>query len=167
MKSFTPIHRFLTPDDKNDLELFCRECRILGYENNISLLKMKYDTATWTGTYIDDLLVSVSGIRPEPDIEKHAYRVLFRGCTLPGYVRQLSKSIDKASYQWDGHLPLQLKSVNNARFYMTSNVNGGAKSYKFTKYMNYMVNKGHVRDCGTKLLFNTYQRIYEINIRNN
>jgi len=130
------VHKVLTENDIFDVKLFCIECKILGYDNNSSLEKIKWNTAKWIGTYIDDVLISMSGVRPEPDIEEKAYRILFRGVTLPGHTIKSTKDITKTSVQWQ-HIPYQIELVNdiNANFYMTSNVNFGVKSHRLTKYM--------------------------------
>lgn len=153
-------HRFLCKKkDKNDVILFCEECKILNYTNNSSLKLMKYDTAEWVGTYYDNLLISISGVRPEPAIDKNAYRIMFRGCTLPGYSKTISKDITKTSLNWD-HIKLQIDSIKdpNANFFMTSNTVGGSKSHRLSKYM---WNCREVEYYKTMILFNVEQIVWQ------
>lgn len=156
--------KWLSEDDKNDLILFCLECKRLNYINNSSLEAMKYDTAEWVGTYKDGLLISVSGVRYEPNIAKDAYRVMFRGCTLPGHVRKISRNIERSSYNWQ-HIELQIKKIKtliapySCSFYMTSNIEGGAKSHRLS---NFMHNCKSVEYQGTRKLFGVEQKIWKL-----
>ena len=156
------LNRWLECDDTHDIELFCIECKRLNYVNNSSLKAMKYLSADWVGSYVDDLLVSVSGVRFEPDIGENAYRVMYRGCTLPGYSQKFSRKIEETSLNWQ-HISLQVERINakfnDAKFYMTSNIEGGAKSYRLSKYMH---NCSLVEYCGEQELFNTRQKIWRL-----
>ena len=156
------LTRILNDNDKNDIILFCIECKKLGYHNNESLEKMKYDSAKWVGTFDDDLLISISGVRHEPEIENDAYRVMFRGCTLPGYVRKISRNIEQSSYNWQ-HIKFQVEYINSiadkCTFYMTSNLKGGAKSHRLS---NFMHNCKSVEYQGTKNPFGVEQKIWKL-----
>jgi hypothetical protein len=78
----------LSDDHISILEEFCEECNQLGYTNNSSLTAMKFDWCRQQGYYYgaikNNKIVAVAGCHPLTEISKDAWRILFRGCELPG-----------------------------------------------------------------------------------
>jgi len=79
--------KYLYPKIHDDIVLdFCNKCKDLNYVNNSSFDSMKWywKEVQWVGTFKNDNLVSLSGIHRFPEINKDAFRIMFRGATLPG-----------------------------------------------------------------------------------
>ena len=77
--------KYLYPKIHDDIVLeFCKKCEKINYVNNDSLKSMKWfwDEVMWSGTFINDTLVSLSGIHPFPEMNENAFRVMYRGVTL-------------------------------------------------------------------------------------
>lgn len=77
-----------TNDRMLDLIAFSSMCREEGYKNNETIDKVKLGWCLKNGgqfllTYLDDVLVSVSGCHPLPEVDDKTFRILFRGATLP------------------------------------------------------------------------------------
>ena len=53
---------------------FCNKCKDLNYHNNSSFESMKWywGEVQWVGTFLDDVLVSLSGIHKFPEIDENA-----------------------------------------------------------------------------------------------
>lgn len=135
---------------------FCEKCKKLNYVNNSSLDKMKWywNQVQWVGTFFDDELVSISGIHKFPEINEDAFRVMFRGATLPG------KSNKFLNFE---QLPLKKEWAylisENPQFYVTFNVDSkiGAKSSKMPRALK-RLNK--ISYHSTIEYFNVQQEVY-------
>ena len=88
-------NRLLNDDDLLIILEFLIECSYLRYINNVSLESIKYNEAKWVGTFIDSSLISMSGVKWEEELK--GYRLLFRGVTLPGHVKKVSRDITQSS----------------------------------------------------------------------
>ena len=113
--------KYLYPKIHDDIVLeFCNKCKRLNYINNDSFKSMKWywSEVAWAGTFKNDILVSLSGIHAFPEINKNAFRVMFRGVTLPGVSSKfLNFEQLPLNQEW-----AYLKN-KNAEFYVTFNVN--------------------------------------------
>ena len=125
--------KYLYPKVHDDIVFdFCKKCEKLNYVNNNSFDSMKWywDDVMWSGTFIDNVLVSLSGIHAFPEINKNAFRVMFRGVTLPGVS---SKFLNFEQ------LPLNKEWAyiqnENAEFYVTFNTSPktGSKSNRMMR----------------------------------
>ena len=151
--------KYLYPKIHDDIVLeFCKKCEKLNYVNNNSLESMKWywDQVAWSGTFIDNVLVSLSGIHPFPEINKNAFRVMFRGVTLPGVSSQfLNFKQLPLNQEW---AYLQNKHAN---FYVTFNTdsNIGSKSHRMLKVIHKMKMFKYVK---TMNYFNVNQQIYRL-----
>ena len=79
-----PITDELIPE----LEVFCKKAEELGYTNNASIKLMRYDWCKENGEYYcaieNDRIIAVAGCHTLPQLHDTAWRILFRGCELPG-----------------------------------------------------------------------------------
>ena len=79
-----PINDELIPE----LEVFCKKAKELGYVNNSSLKLMRYDWCKENGEFYcaikGDDIVAVAGCHTLPEFSPNAWRIMFRGCELPG-----------------------------------------------------------------------------------
>lgn len=127
--------------DKEALEEFCRACAELGYENNSSFKAMKLDKAYFFMALDQDKIVSVAGVHKLPEVNKHAWRCLFRGAQLPGYTPAWSMDIFKSGIHFSQFLYRQIKLVQDldpqAEFFVSTNIksNTGAKSSRMNDVM--------------------------------
>jgi|TARA_B110000116_G_scaffold165679_1_gene143239 hypothetical protein len=131
---------YLYPNVHDDIVLdFCNKCDDLNYMNNNSFESMKWywGEVRWVGTFIDDVLVSLSGIHKFPEIDENSFRMMFRGASLPGVKVPLNirtTPVRRHSNK-DGsfklfvnfqQMPLQQKWAyeqnENATFYVTFNI---------------------------------------------
>ena len=126
--------RELLDSDLNKLQIFCDECKSLGYNNNASFNSIKLDKMQMPyGKYfigIDDSkdkIFNLAGVHHLPEVSNNAWRCLFRGAQLPGYnlSKGLTKNIFLTGYQLSYILPLQInfirKQYPDSVFYMSSN----------------------------------------------
>ena len=125
--------KYLYPNIHDDIVFdFCKKCEKLNYVNNSSFNSMKWywEEVQWVGTFSNNTLISISGIHPFPEINKNAFRIMFRGATLPG---------KSSSFLNFAQVPLKkewaLIKNENAEFYVTFNLdsNIGSKSSRMNK----------------------------------
>mgnify|MGYP006000568213 FL=1 len=118
-------------DDEHIFQVheFCLKCKNLNYVNNDSLKSMKWTEADWFAHFIDDKIVSLSGVHKFLD----GFRVLFRGATWHGITNKLLNK--EQAYA-------QMAFINNIHhkpiFYFTLNTSSdhGAKSNRLRKWVH-------------------------------
>jgi hypothetical protein len=162
---------------KLSLEKFCRSCQEQGYKNNQSLDAIKLEWCLDQGgqfflTYIDDIVVSVSGCHPLPEIGKDVYRILFRGATLRQYQNHLGvmSKTHMTSIPFYTHIPLAaewVNSMNNKRLVITTNWNNPniVSMNKSHNVLGLLAKQGIVSCLTEKInLFYTEQTAWQLNI---
>ena len=157
-------NRLLNDDDLLIILEFLIECSYLRYINNASLKSIKYKEAKWVGTFIDSSLISMSGVKWEEELK--GYRLLFRGVTLPGHVKKVSRDNTQSSYQWS-HINIQKEITGGVGpYYLTNNVDSknGVRSYKFSNIMKKLSQKGIVDLVECKMFNNVKQNIWRYNL---
>ncbi len=157
-------NRLLNDDDLLIILEFLVECSYSRYNNNVSLKSIKYNEAKWVGTFIGSTLISMSGVKWEEELK--GYRLLFRGASLPGYVKKVSKDITQSSYQWS-HINIQKEITGGVGpYYLTNNVDSktGVRSYKFSNIMKKLSQKGVVDLVECKIFNNVKQNIWRYNL---
>lgn len=166
--------RKLENTDYEILQEFCDKCRNLGYKNNstfkdIKLDQMKMPYGQFFIGEIDGYIFNLAGVHHMPEINTNAYRCLFRGAVLPGYVT-LRGGL-KNSWQFTVTLNQQIDfilSLNpNAEFYLTSNkeqING--KSSVIDKVFNPKAEQLGIMDLIDSNFYYMYteQRLWKINV---
>ncbi len=132
--------------DVANLKVFCESCKELGYANNSSFEAMKLSQMSMPyGKFfigIDEeagIIFNAAGIHKMPELGEHAYRALFRGAVLPGYVT--GKGLLKGSWQFMVTLNQQIDFIlavdPAAEFYLTSNKKqDNGKSSKIDQFFN-------------------------------
>ena len=112
--------RELLDSDLNKLQIFCDECKSLGYNNNasfdsIKLAKMKMPYGKYFIGIDDskDKIFNLAGVHHLPEVSNNAWRCLFRGAQVPGYnlSKGLTKNIFLTGYQLSYILPLQINFI--------------------------------------------------------
>tara|TARA_B000000460_G_C21407806_1_gene345266 strand:- start:337 stop:816 length:480 start_codon:yes stop_codon:yes gene_type:complete len=149
--------RFLSISDTNIVESFCEECKKLGYSNNSSLQNMKWywKDVKWVGTFKYQNIISLSGIHPFLEMGENAFRIMFRGASLPGY---------SSTFLNFKQVPLKIQYAllisENPTFYVTFNIskNVGAKSYRMSKAIGRRNDFTFVKKMN---YFNTMQEIWK------
>ena len=167
-----------TPEHLPALKEFCLKCLFQGYSNNSSIDTMRLEWCLDEGgqfflTYLDDILISVSGCHPLPQAGPDCYRVLFRGATLPEY-QNLFKIVSKthmSSIPFFSHLPLQVewaKSKGYTTPVVTTNWNNpdGIESMSHShRVFQLLARQGLVNCLVEKLeLFHTAQSVWAVNL---
>ena len=175
--------RELLDSDLNKLQIFCDECKSLGYNNNasfdsIKLAKMKMPYGKYFIGIDDskDKIFNLAGVHHLPEVSNNAWRCLFRGAQLPGYnlSKGLTKNIFLTGYQLSYILPLQInfirKQYPDSVFYMSSNTpkdtkDASGKSMRMDKLMHNTLFKEGVLSLWKENfeLFYTSQTIWQIN----
>jgi hypothetical protein len=164
--------RQLTDSDIPAVQTFCNKCGELGYENNSSLVSMKFFTAKFFGAFDSNDIISLAGTHPLPEINGRAWRCLFRGAQLPGYTPQWSMDIFKSSLHFSHFLYSQIVYVQvidpQAEFYISTNVssNTGAKSSRLNDIMMPRISKLGIWDLALEnfVLYNVKQNLWKVNV---
>ena len=166
---------------------FCDKCKELNYMNNSSLESMKWywGEVQWVGTFFDEELVSLSGIHRFPELGEDAFRMMFRGVTLPGIkvsdvdflrTRPIRRHSNKhgsfkkfVNFQ---QMPLQQKwgyeQNENAIFYVTFNIDPKISTGAYTKLgdKSFKMIRAVRRHCknlayhGRMNIYNVEQEVY-------
>lgn len=163
----------------SDLELlrgFCYSCKNLGYANNASFEAMKIsEMIPPHGCFFigldeeNNTIFSVAGVHKIPEINENAYRALFRGAVLPGYVA--GKIFLKGSWQFTVTLNQQIDFIQsiqpNAEFYITSNKKQEhGKSSKINQFFLPRAERAGIVNLVDDNFYYMYteQRLWKINI---
>ena len=149
--------RFLNISDTDIVEKFCKECKKLGYINNSSLRNMKWywKDVKWVATFKHQKIISLSGIHPFLEMGENAFRIMFRGASLPGY---------SSTFLNFKQVPLKIQYAlllnENPTFYVTFNTskNVGAKSHRMSKAIGRRNDFSFVKHMN---YFNTMQEIWK------
>jgi len=152
---------------------FCEECNKLGLQNNKSLERMKWDTATWFAALDESKIYSIAGYH-KLNIDEHSYRVLFRGAQLPGYKpNTFSKDVYASVVHWTYLLEAQindiLKQDPQAKLYISTNIdknNDAPSSHKLTSMMTPLLIKRKLLSLEYENidLYFTKQNLYRVNV---
>ena len=166
------LFKQLTNDDIPHIEEFCIECSNLGYENNISLEAMKFDSAIFFGAFKNNQLFSLAGVHKFPEINDRAYRCLFRGAQLPGYTPKWSMNLFESGIHFGQFIYMQIKYIQQfdslAEFYITTNIDNlkaGASTRLHKTMMPRIAEKGYWSLVNANmLLYNTQQSVWKVNV---
>ena len=142
------LFRLLQDSDHNKLQEFCNRCDSLGYYNNssfkaINLEKMKMPHGQFfVGYDVDkDIIFNLCGVHSMKELNTNAYRVFYRGATLPGYTT--GQHSFRASYQLMEVLNMQIDFIINinpaAEFYFTTNIEKSSTNGKSQRMNENMV----------------------------
>jgi hypothetical protein len=164
-----PINDELIPE----LETFCIKCKALGYTNNVSLKAMKYDWCKENGEYYcaikDDRIVAVAGCHKLPEINDNAWRILFRGCELPGAspYKGLNKGDWNSITQRD-FIPEFIDYIPSKELYISTNISNehSGKALRNHKIMNILAKQkdAYIDKVCDMVLNQTQQTIWKLNI---
>lgn len=154
------------------LQVFCEECSKLGYKNNSSLPAMKLLWCKKVGEYWcaikDRRIVAVAGCHPLPEISSTAWRILFRGCELPG--NDTFKGLGKGD--WNSitqreFIPKFIRWCPSKDLYITTNMDydhSNGKASRNHRLMGLLAKQKILDDCGEITLFETKQTLWKLNI---
>lgn len=173
MKNFT-ISKLDISNIPDELYTFFKECSKDNIINNSNIKAMKigrFGHEAWWVTYIDNKIVSISGMYHFPEISENCWRVMFRTATLKAY-RGLAGPVSKKfthDFNWSKILPLQIeygKQHGADLFVFTTNSTpkGDANSYKTNK----VISRALVQSNMIKLLhkdinlYNTQQNVWQV-----
>lgn len=170
------LFKELEDSDLELLSVFCNSCKQLRYDNNSSFEAMKLSQMSLPyGQFfigIDketNTIFNVAGVHKIPEINEHAYRVLFRGAVLPGYVT--GKGLLKSSWQFTVTLNQQIDFIQSidpsAEFYLTSNKKqDNGKSSKIDQFFNPRAERAGIMNLVNDNFYymHTEQRLWQINV---
>jgi len=164
-----PITDKLIPE----LELFCKSAKRLGYTNNASLKAMKFDWCKENGEYFCAIkhhkIVAVAGCHKCPEIHEGAWRILFRGCELPGAspYKGLNKGDWNSITQRD-FIPVFIDYIPSKHLYISTNISNehSGKALRNHRIMSILANQkdAYLNYICDMELFYTKQTIWELNI---
>lgn len=170
------ITREYTCEQLPALEQFCSKCEIAGYKNNSSIEAMRLDWCLKEGgqfflTYLDNIIISVSGCHPLPQAGPDCYRILFRGATLPEY-QNFFKIVSKthmSSIPFFSHIPLQVEWAKGfTKHVVTTNWSNpdGIVSMGHSHRVFQLLNRQGLVSCLIEKinLFYTDQSVWQINL---
>ena len=164
-----PITTELIPQ----LEAFCKEAKALGYTNNSSLKAMKYDWCKENGEYFctlkNDRIIAVAGCHKLPEVNDAAWRILFRGCELPGTspYKGLNKGDWNSITQRD-FIPVFINYCPSDELYISTNISNehSGKALRNHKIMNILAKQkdAYIDNVCDMVLNQTQQTIWKLNI---
>jgi len=173
--------KLLEDSNLNDLKIFCEKCNNLGWENNKDFKSIKLDKMIMPhGQYFIGFdhnkkeIWTLAGVHHCPEINKNAWRCLFRGAQLPGYAlsNRLTKNLFLTIIHISYFLPIQMdfvkQHISNPIFYIsTNNVNNKkffAKSQHLDRLVMPMMAKQGVftKTHDDFELFNTRQNVWQV-----
>jgi hypothetical protein len=163
-----PITENLIPK----LEIFCNECSVLGYQNNVSLTAMKFHWCKEHGEFFcavnDGKIIAVAGCHKFPEISPNGWRILFRGCELPfsDTFKGLGKG-DWNSIAQREFIPKFIEYCPSNELYITTNVDhdhSNGKSARNHRLMGLLAKQGILDKVKDAVIYNTYQTVWKLNI---
>jgi len=162
-----------TDDLISRLETFCIKCKAFGYTNNASLKAMRYDWCKENGEYFcaitGDDMIAVAGCHKCPEIHEGAWRILFRGCELPGTspYKGLNKGDWNSITQRD-FIPKFIDYCPSKDLYISTNISNehSGKALRNHKLMSILANQkdAYLNYICDMTLFETEQTIWLLNI---
>jgi hypothetical protein len=169
--------RQLLPADLPLLQLFCDECKKLGWKNNESFKAMKINSTVMPhGQFFIALkngqIFSVAGVHRFPEVGPNAWRCLFRGAQLPGNTPTWSMNFFNSGIHFSYLLYEQIKFVQeidkDPEFYITTNIDNpdAGSSSRLNKIMMPRLEKQGYWNLyqSNTVLYGTIQNIWKINI---
>ena len=164
-----PINDELIPE----LEVFCKKAKELGYVNNSSLKLMRYDWCKENGEYYCAIkgndIVAVAGCHTLPEFSPNAWRIMFRGCELPGAspYKGLNKGDWNSITQRD-FIPEFINYIPSKELYISTNISNehSGKALRNHKIMNILARQkdAYIIDVCDMMLNNVHQTIWKLNI---
>ena len=164
-----PINDELIPE----LEVFCKKAKELGYVNNSSLKLMRYDWCKENGEFYcaikGDDIVAVAGCHTLPEFSPNAWRIMFRGCELPGAspYKGLNKGDWNSITQRD-FIPEFINYIPSKELYISTNISNehSGKALRNHRLMNILAKQkdAYIDDMGDMVLNQTHQTIWKLNI---
>lgn len=162
--------------DIDRLAEFCNVCKDLNYVNNSSFeaIKLSQMSMPYGKFFIgidteSNMIFNLAGIHKITELGENAYRALFRGAVLPGYVT--GRGLLKGSWQFIVTLNQQIdfiQSINpNAEFYLTSNKKqDNGKSSKIDRFFNPRAEQAGIMNLVDDNFYymNTEQRLWKIDV---
>ena len=154
-----------------DIELFCQDCEVLGYNNNSSLKAMKYEWCLnegggWWGTYNQGKIVSIAGCHPFWD----GYRFLFRGAQTMSAQTGLSKT-HMTSIPWRIIMPEQISWTSGViteenPAYITTNIehDESGKMNRTHRVLKLLSKQSVVEYVADDNIFHVQQSVWRLNI---
>lgn len=154
------------------LEVFCKKCNALGYQNNSSLNAMKFEWCKDVGEYFcaikNNEIVAVAGCHPLPEVSPNAWRILFRGCELPG--NDTFKGLGKGD--WNSitqreFIPKFIEHCPTNELYITTNIShehSNGKAARNHRLMGLLAKQGILDKHSDMMLYYTHQTVWKLNI---
>lgn len=177
----TILIKRLEEDDIPKLLIFCDKCKDIGLENNKDFVAIKLvEMVMPYGQFFiaidvkSDIIFSLAGVHYLPEIGPNAWRCLFRGAQLPGYVPKWSMNIFESGIHFTYFLYEQIKFIqsidDHAEFYISTNVDNkkaGSSSRLNKTMMPRLANLGYIDLYKENFeLYYTLQNVWKINIDN-
>jgi len=154
-----------------DIELFCKKCELLNYNNNNSLSSMKYDWClneggAWWGAYRNNSIVSIAGCHPFWD----GYRFLFRGAQIEPATTSISKK-HLTSIPWSIIMPEQIAwtsgvSTEDTPAYITTNISHdeSGKMNRTHRVLQLLEKQGIVTYHSDSEIYYVMQSVWKLNV---
>lgn len=169
---FQVLIKTIEHEDLEMLQEFCNECKELGYQNNSSFQRMNLLWCKSVGEYWcaikDDKIIAVAGCHPLPEYNDKAWRIMYRGCELPG--NDTFKGLGKGD--WNSitqreFIPLMIKWIPSDELYITTNIDhehSNGKAARNHRLMSLLAKQGILDNCGDMTLNSVNQTIWKLNI---
>ena len=159
-------------EDLEMLQEFCDECSKLGYQNNSSFGAMRLSWCKDVGEYWcaikDNKIVAVAGCHPIPEVSDNAWRIMFRGCELPG--NDTFKGLGKGDWNSITQrevIPKMIEWIPSNELYITTNIDHDHSNGKATRnhrLMGLLAKQKILDNCGDMLYNGVNQTLWKLNI---
>ena len=145
----------------------------MGYDNNSSLKLIRYDRCKENVEFYcaikGDDIVAVAGCHTLPEFSPNAWRIMFRGCELPGAspYKGLNKGDWNSITQRD-FIPEFINYIPSEELYISTNISNehSGKALRNHKIMNILARQkdAYIIDVCDMMLNNVHQTIWKLNI---
>lgn len=155
-----------------DLKRFCKKCKKIGWYNNSSLTKLKYDETVRNGggffaIYENESITSIAGYQKFSYMQENGWRIFYRSATLP------ESNTNKTLHNGTGprgraYIDKFIATLPNQNLYVTTNIENN-ESKNITRYNRslYLESKranSYIEFVTEAILYNTKQNIWKLNI---
>jgi hypothetical protein len=155
--------------NKGSLEKFFKECKQLGYENNVSYEAIKSDFVRDRKGDIwfllrDDEIFSMAGCHKFDELYSDSFRILFRGCNLTHLDPWQGMSrmhFNSACYR--ELIPYQLRHIEQQGYDINETYITVNKGHRNHISMEMLANKGILYDSQQVHVFYTDQTVWKFN----
>lgn len=155
--------------DRISLEKFFAECTRLGFINNISLEAIRVDfvkqrKGNFWFLLKGEEIIGMAGCHRFDEYSPDSFRILFRGCELPG--KDVKPGLSRSNFNsscFRELLPYQLKWIEDQGYDKTQAFISVNHGHKNIRTMEIIERQGCFTEVADIMLFGVQQKIWKLN----